>query len=105
MVACFQQLTFFIRYVVVKVHGSWMEFREYFRQQVLFIPKMNFRDLCLAFTLTPPVFCPLTQDGEKRLLAFTKRGTAIHSVSCPISTPPMCSCMCAIYDSVLQPVF
>ncbi|KAB1224718.1 putative tRNA (cytidine(34)-2'-O)-methyltransferase [Morella rubra] len=39
-------------YVVVKVHGSWMEFREYFRQQ----------------------------DGEKRLLAFTKRGTAIHSL-------------------------
>lgn len=25
------------RYVVVKVHGSWMEFRDYFRQQVLFI--------------------------------------------------------------------
>ncbi|KAG6630217.1 putative tRNA (cytidine(34)-2'-O)-methyltransferase isoform X1 [Carya illinoinensis] len=38
-------------YVVVKVHGSWMEFRDYFRQQ----------------------------GGEKRLLAFTKRGTAIHS--------------------------
>ncbi|XP_059463603.1 uncharacterized protein LOC132192319 [Corylus avellana] len=38
-------------YVVVKVHDSWMEFRDYFRQQ----------------------------DGEKRLLAFTKRGTAIHS--------------------------
>lgn len=38
-------------YVVVKVHDSWMEFQEYFRQQ----------------------------DGEKRLLAFTKRGTAIHS--------------------------
>lgn len=38
-------------YVVVKVHDSWMEFQDYFRQQ----------------------------DGEKRLLAFTKRGTAIHS--------------------------
>ncbi|KAA8515699.1 hypothetical protein F0562_018690 [Nyssa sinensis] len=38
-------------YVVVKVHGSWSEFRDYFRQQ----------------------------NGEKRLLAFTKRGTAIHS--------------------------
>ncbi|XP_077214870.1 tRNA (cytidine(34)-2'-O)-methyltransferase [Tasmannia lanceolata] len=38
-------------YVVVKVHGSWAEFREYFRQQA----------------------------GGKRLLAFTKRGTAIHS--------------------------
>ncbi|XP_057978701.1 uncharacterized protein LOC131165062 isoform X2 [Malania oleifera] len=38
-------------YVVVKVHGSWAEFRDYFRQQ----------------------------DGEKRLLAFTKRGTRIHS--------------------------
>ncbi|KAJ9685787.1 hypothetical protein PVL29_017728 [Vitis rotundifolia] len=38
-------------YVVVKVHGSWAEFREYFRQQ----------------------------EGEKRLLAFTKRGTNIHS--------------------------
>ncbi|KAF8403860.1 hypothetical protein HHK36_011966 [Tetracentron sinense] len=38
-------------YVVVKVHSSWREFRDYFRQQ----------------------------DGEKRLLAFTKRGTAIHS--------------------------
>ncbi|KAK9282756.1 hypothetical protein L1049_010977 [Liquidambar formosana] len=38
-------------YVVVKVHGSWAEFREYLRQQ----------------------------DGEKRLLAFTKRGTKIHS--------------------------
>ncbi|CAL9194670.1 unnamed protein product, partial [Musa hybrid cultivar] len=38
-------------YVVVKVHTSWAEFREYFRQQ----------------------------DGEKRLLAFTKRGTQIHS--------------------------
>ncbi|KAG1327263.1 MADS5 [Cocos nucifera] len=38
-------------YVVVKIHGSWAEFRDYFRQQ----------------------------DGEKRLLAFTKRGTSIHS--------------------------
>ncbi|KAK4397064.1 putative tRNA (cytidine(34)-2'-O)-methyltransferase [Sesamum angolense] len=38
-------------YVVVKVHSSWSEFSEYFRKQ----------------------------DGEKRLLAFTKRGTNIHS--------------------------
>ncbi|CAH2051085.1 unnamed protein product [Thlaspi arvense] len=38
-------------YVVVKVHNSWGEFLNYFNQQ----------------------------DGEKRLLAFTKRGTAIHS--------------------------
>ncbi|XP_056697821.1 uncharacterized protein [Spinacia oleracea] len=38
-------------YVVVKVHSSWAEFREYFS----------------------------LQDGEKRLLAFTKRGTSIHS--------------------------
>nr|URM60672.1 AGAMOUS-like 26 protein [Gymnema sylvestre] len=38
-------------YVVVKVHGSWAEFREYFRKQA----------------------------GEKRLLAFTKRGKAVHS--------------------------
>ncbi|PKI58874.1 hypothetical protein CRG98_020713 [Punica granatum] len=38
-------------YVVVKVHNSWAEFREYFRKQ----------------------------EGEKRLLAFTKRGTQVHS--------------------------
>ncbi|XP_047973043.1 putative tRNA (cytidine(34)-2'-O)-methyltransferase [Salvia hispanica] len=38
-------------YVVVKVHSSWPEFREYFKKQ----------------------------EGEKRLLAFTKRGTNIHS--------------------------
>ncbi|XP_016537728.1 putative tRNA (cytidine(34)-2'-O)-methyltransferase isoform X2 [Capsicum annuum] len=38
-------------YVVVKVHQSWDEFREYFRGQA----------------------------GEKRLLAFTKRGTTTHS--------------------------
>ncbi|KQJ98911.1 hypothetical protein BRADI_3g39920v3 [Brachypodium distachyon] len=38
-------------YVVVKVHDSWDEFREYF----------------------------MKQDGDKRLLAFTKRGTNIHS--------------------------
>ncbi|TKY49562.1 putative tRNA (cytidine(34)-2'-O)-methyltransferase [Spatholobus suberectus] len=38
-------------YVVVKVHDSWEDFRDYFRQQ----------------------------EGEKRLLAFTKRGTKIHS--------------------------
>nr|GEU50353.1 putative tRNA (cytidine(34)-2'-O)-methyltransferase [Tanacetum cinerariifolium] len=38
-------------YVVVKVHNSWTDFREYFKQQ----------------------------NGEKRLLAFTKRGTNIHS--------------------------
>ncbi|XP_020225593.1 uncharacterized protein LOC109807475 [Cajanus cajan] len=38
-------------YVVVKIHDSWEDFREYFRQQ----------------------------EGEKRLLAFTKRGTKIHS--------------------------
>ncbi|XP_024983552.1 uncharacterized protein LOC112519585 isoform X2 [Cynara cardunculus var. scolymus] len=37
-------------YVVVKVHSSWTDFRDYFKQQ-----------------------------GEKRLLAFTKRGTNIHS--------------------------
>ncbi|XP_058073535.1 uncharacterized protein LOC131222479 isoform X4 [Magnolia sinica] len=45
-------------YVVVKVHGSWTEFREYFRQK----------------------------EGEKRLLAFTKRGTAIHSYIIPESS-------------------
>ncbi|TMX05340.1 uncharacterized protein [Solanum lycopersicum] len=38
-------------YVVVKVHRSWDEFREYF----------------------------MGQAGEKRLLAFTKRGIATHS--------------------------
>ncbi|GAB4832614.1 hypothetical protein Ancab_006632 [Ancistrocladus abbreviatus] len=38
-------------YVVVKVHRSWAEFRDYFSHQA----------------------------GEKRLLAFTKRGTATHS--------------------------
>ncbi|KAK7323250.1 hypothetical protein VNO77_26715 [Canavalia gladiata] len=38
-------------YVVVKVHDSWKDFRDYFGQQ----------------------------EGEKRLLAFTKRGTNIHS--------------------------
>ncbi|KAM7266689.1 hypothetical protein ACFE04_004586 [Oxalis oulophora] len=38
-------------YVVVKVHDSWAEFQDYFRKQ----------------------------EGEKRLLAFTKRGTSIHS--------------------------
>ncbi|CAA7409510.1 unnamed protein product [Spirodela intermedia] len=38
-------------YVVVKIHRSWAEFREYF----------------------------LKQEGEKRLLAFTKRGNHIHS--------------------------
>uniref|UniRef100_A0A0E0AXD7 tRNA/rRNA methyltransferase SpoU type domain-containing protein n=1 Tax=Oryza glumipatula TaxID=40148 RepID=A0A0E0AXD7_9ORYZ len=40
-----------VRYVVVKIHDSWDEFRDYF----------------------------MKQDGEKRLLAFTKRGTSIHS--------------------------
>ncbi|EPS68418.1 hypothetical protein M569_06351, partial [Genlisea aurea] len=38
-------------YVVVKVHSSWSEFREYFKKQ----------------------------DDPKRLLAFTKRGSFIHS--------------------------
>ncbi|KAK1413333.1 hypothetical protein QVD17_35105 [Tagetes erecta] len=38
-------------YVVVKVHSSWADFRDYFKKQ----------------------------NGEKRLLAFTKRGTNIHS--------------------------
>ncbi|GAA0145234.1 RNA methyltransferase [Lithospermum erythrorhizon] len=47
----FKCLTRNFRYVVVKVHASWDEFRDYFNQQ----------------------------DGEKRLLALTKRGTNIHS--------------------------
>ncbi|KAJ6828981.1 uncharacterized protein M6B38_359245 [Iris pallida] len=38
-------------YVVVKIHSSWSEFRDYF----------------------------MRQNGDKRLLAFTKRGTSIHS--------------------------
>ncbi|KAI4333158.1 hypothetical protein L6164_017999 [Bauhinia variegata] len=38
-------------YVVVKVHDAWPDFRDYFMQQ----------------------------EGEKRLLAFTKRGTKVHS--------------------------
>ncbi|KAL0717174.1 hypothetical protein Bca4012_066496 [Brassica carinata] len=38
-------------FVVVKAHSSWAEFQEYFRQQ----------------------------EGEKRMIAFTKRGTKIHS--------------------------
>ncbi|KAL9661000.1 hypothetical protein QQ045_025819 [Rhodiola kirilowii] len=44
-------LTCNISYVVVKIHNSWTEFREYFQQQ----------------------------EGENRLLAFTKRGTKAHS--------------------------
>ncbi|KAK8614359.1 hypothetical protein V6N13_122719 [Hibiscus sabdariffa] len=39
------------RYVVVRIHNSWAEFQNYFKQQ----------------------------EGNKRLLAFTKRGTTIHS--------------------------
>ncbi|XP_078163491.1 tRNA (cytidine(34)-2'-O)-methyltransferase [Carex rostrata] len=38
-------------YVVVKIHESWAEFRDYFKQQA----------------------------GNKRLLAFSKRGSSIHS--------------------------
>ncbi|KAI9081414.1 hypothetical protein K1719_036560 [Acacia pycnantha] len=38
-------------YVVVKIHDSWADFRNYFMQQ----------------------------EGEKRLLAFTKKGTKVHS--------------------------
>eukprot|EP01018_Ginkgo_biloba_P032899 Gb_28855 [translate_table: standard] len=38
-------------YVVVKIHSSWVEFMDYFKQQ----------------------------EGEKRLLAFTKRGTTLHT--------------------------
>ncbi|KAH0891339.1 hypothetical protein HID58_043969 [Brassica napus] len=38
-------------FVVVKAHSSWAEFQEYFRKQ----------------------------EGEKRMIAFTKRGTKIHS--------------------------
>ncbi|XP_028774337.1 uncharacterized protein LOC114731360 isoform X2 [Neltuma alba] len=38
-------------YVVVKIHDSWADFQDYFRKQ----------------------------EGEKRLLAFTKRGTKVHS--------------------------
>ncbi|KAK9157787.1 hypothetical protein Scep_004361 [Stephania cephalantha] len=38
-------------YVVVEIHRSWADFKDYFIQQ----------------------------EGEKRLLAFTKRGTLIHS--------------------------
>ncbi|GMI75754.1 hypothetical protein HRI_001244700 [Hibiscus trionum] len=38
-------------YVVVRIHNSWAEFQNYFKQQ----------------------------EGNKRLLAFTKRGTTIHS--------------------------
>ncbi|XP_057991474.1 uncharacterized protein LOC110643682 isoform X3 [Hevea brasiliensis] len=45
-------LTRCLRYVVVKVQDSWAELLDYFRQQ----------------------------EGDKRLLAFTKRGTTTHSV-------------------------
>ncbi|XP_039056518.1 putative tRNA (cytidine(34)-2'-O)-methyltransferase [Hibiscus syriacus] len=38
-------------YVVVRIHDTWAEFQNYFKQQ----------------------------EGNKRLLAFTKRGTTIHS--------------------------
>ncbi|CAK9310253.1 unnamed protein product [Citrullus colocynthis] len=38
-------------YVVVKIHSTWADFRDYFEKQ----------------------------EGEKRLLAFTKRGTTLHS--------------------------
>ncbi|XP_038898778.1 putative tRNA (cytidine(34)-2'-O)-methyltransferase isoform X2 [Benincasa hispida] len=38
-------------YVVVKIHHTWADFRDYF----------------------------MKQEGEKRLLAFTKRGTTLHS--------------------------
>ena len=37
ILTCFQQLTLNIRYLVVEVHDSWMEFQDYFRQQVLFL--------------------------------------------------------------------
>lgn len=71
--------------MVVKVHTSWAEFREYFRQQV--IPRLA-DDIMTLFYLRL-IFDPLinlSQDGEKRLLAFTKRGTQIHSVSSELGT-------------------
>ncbi|KAL0374284.1 UNVERIFIED_CONTAM: putative tRNA (cytidine(34)-2'-O)-methyltransferase [Sesamum radiatum] len=51
-------------YVVVKVHSSWSEFREYFRKQVLiqYVISLTGMHKFLHF-----------------LLAFTKRGTSIHS--------------------------
>lgn len=77
-----QQLTPNLRYVVVKVHNSWREFQDYFRQQVFLISN-SFRSFSIFFSVV--IVClymalSFMQDGEKRLLAFTKRGTNIHSV-------------------------
>lgn len=71
--------------MVVKVHSSWAEFRDYFRQQVFLVLYNGLLDLLPNASLTPFVLGPLSlmQEGEKRLLAFTKRGTSTHSVSHP----------------------
>lgn len=77
-----------IRYVVVKVHGSWAEFREYYRQQVPVIsPNLSSKTIFTPSFQIALLFNSLLslnlslQEGAKRLLAFTKRGVKTHSVS------------------------
>lgn len=73
-------LTKWIRYVVVKTHASWEDFKDHFTQQVCYytwrLNVVSHQSLVLSL-------CNFNflQDGEKRLLAFTKRGQKIHSVS------------------------
>lgn len=35
MVQCFQVLTLYFRYVVIKIHSTWADFQDYFKKQVI----------------------------------------------------------------------
>lgn len=54
-----------IRYVVVKVHSSWAEFRDYFRQQVFLVLYNGLLDLLPNASLTPFVLGPLSFDAGR----------------------------------------
>ncbi|KAJ4799568.1 tRNA (cytidine(34)-2'-O)-methyltransferase [Rhynchospora pubera] len=68
-------------YVVVKIHESWDEFRNYFREQVFRMQDMisYYLSLSLCLSISLLFYIYLFKAGEKRLLAFSKRGSCVHS--------------------------
>lgn len=64
-------INFYVRYVVVRVHPSWADFQDYFKQQVFLFPNSGFRKVLLILSLISFIcFVPMDAGREEAVAGF-----------------------------------
>lgn len=70
----FSPITLMFRYVVVRVHHSWTEFQDYFKQQVFLCPNSGFRKgLHLLSLIASIYFWSYVAGREKEVAGFYQK--------------------------------